>query len=632
MNGIFRQLSYLREQEFFAPLDVQLAEFVGRVAGSQDHRLLLAAALASKAVGEGDVCLDLSRMAGRDIIDGAGDCAPLSLPSLAEWRKVLRSPGAASCIGGPGDSRCLVLDGDRLYLRRYWLYERQVVDGLIARTAPDPAAIPPAVMEERLPFYFPEGEGAEEKREAARKSCKGKLSLITGGPGTGKTYTVARVVALLAASRPPGSPPLKVRLAAPTGKAASRVQESIRSALDNLPGLDEEIKRQVPASAVTLHRLLGWRPDSPYFRHDHDNPLDADLLIVDEASMMDLPMTAKLLQALNPRCRLILVGDGDQLASVEPGNVFGDICAAASRNQALAGCVTRLAYSFRFAAGSRLGALSAAVRGGDHAAAVNILRQPGREDIRFFSPVHRLYDGRGVPCSAFRTAIAAGFRPYLQATTPEEALRLAGHFRVLAAIRGGPLGITRLNHEVERILAADGLGRTGSRSTPAIPRSSRSDLFYDHRMIMVTVNDYSLRLYNGDLGVIMTDPAEDRLYAYFEPEAGAGEGACRRLAVSLLPAHETAFAMTIHKAQGSEFDRILMVLPADPGLPLLTRELLYTGITRTRGPLDLWCDEKTLSAVIQRPAGRATGLAAALASPGSPPPVSSQPASAVQPR
>lgn len=600
-------LEGLRADGQLRPIDLQLADFVRRATGTDDPALLLAAALTSRAVGDGQACLDLAAHAGQALPDATeaapdargSESAPVggsvpTLPPLSVWLAALRTDAARRLVGGADDRRPFVLAGSRLYLRRYWTYERTVASGFARLAAQDDTGAPwPDWFETRLRQYFPDGhDGTALQREAARKACRRQLSILSGGPGTGKTYTLARIVALLAELQP-AEAPLRVRVAAPTGKAATRVVESLRKAKHDLVGTaPDPIVAQVPETAETLHRLLGTVPNSPYFRHDRDHPLDADVIVVDEASMVDLPLMAKLLDAMPAACRLVLVGDRDQLASVEPGRVYGDLCEAAGRSEALRGCLTQLTHSRRFGSGTAIGRLADAINAGSSDA------------------WHLLCDASGTGVAAhgadvaldedFRATVTAGYGNYLEASEPAQALRAAGEFRVLCATRRGPVGVYFVNRLIEQALAK-GHGHGVRRFSPTAP-------FYDHRLVMVTVNDYSLGLYNGDVGVVLRETGGEALRAWFEGGTASDAGGCRSVPVHLLPDHETAFAMTVHKSQGSEFERVALVLPPEADSPVLTRELLYTGITRTRSHLDLWCTEAPFMAAVRRRTQRSSGL------------------------
>lgn len=580
------------------PIDAQLADFVARVCGKNlPDSVLLATALASNAVSRGWSSCDLTEFAGRhwndmmapnvfnpemvQISEEVKDS--LLMPDIQSWLQDLNSEAAKICIGASAEQRPLVLQGTRLYLRRYWLYE-DLTRRKLLQLAEKESEILSVDMDELLRKYFPDAGGDDEatggQRDAARKALQRQLLILSGGPGTGKTYTLARIVALMAEMYKAIGNSLRVKIAAPTGKAAARVVESIRQAKESL-NIDSYLLRQIPEEAFTIHRLLGSQPDSPYFRHNAANKLDVDVVVLDEASMIDLPLMAKLLEALPLSCRLLLVGDRDQLASVEPGRVYGDICEAAKRNSALGNCLTELTYSRRFKADSSIGKLSKMVR----------------EKIpEIWQEMHNLQNEDLQLCNVangfgeeFVDFAVKGYRRFCNSIDPENALVAADEFRVLCAVRHGPFGVIAINRILQQ------------RLLDVHPTLS----VVGHQLIMITANDYDLGLFNGDTGVIMSDPATGNLRAWFPAASG---GALRSFASSMLPAFEPAFAITVHKSQGSEFDTVALVLPPNPELPVLTRELLYTGITRAKKKLAIWSEQVTFEKSITRQARSASTL------------------------
>ena len=361
--------------------------------------------------------------------------------------------------------------------------------------------------------------GTDLQEVAAKKAVTSDFTVITGGPGTGKTWTVMRILALLLEQ--PGGEKLRIALAAPTGKAAARLTESVRAVSETF-------------AATTIHRLLGYLPGSPYFRHDAENPLSFDVVIVDEASMVDLALMAKLVAAVPPEARLILLGDRDQLASVEAGSVLADICAAAESaapNEPLHGAVVALRRNYRFAETGGIYRVSIAINSGDTEAAIAALQEGWRRS-RMAAATRCAQTGRCLaPTDRDR------FRAFLKTDDPLEALAHLQKFRILCAVRQGPFGVENLNAVAEEVLADAGL---------LAPRRG----WYRGQPIMITQNDYNLALFNGDSGIILPDPgAGGELRAFFL----SAEGRLRRFLPSRLPAHETAFAITVHKSQGSEF-------------------------------------------------------------------------------
>jgi len=567
-----------------SPLDDQLAKLLLRLNGAPSESLERAAAMVSAWRSDGHSCMPLAEL---------GDVAVLRR-ELFETR----------VVGRPDEWKPLILDGaDRLYLHRYWKYEQSLAASIRARlAAPPPAADPERLLEDLSRLLPPAASGAGDKtadqRAAIQAAFSSNLCVITGGPGTGKTRTIAVILALLhrQAERAAAEPP-RVLLAAPTGKAAIRMTESIRRLLEEFP----DSAASLAGDAATLHRLLGLTPDSPLPRYDAAHPLAADLVIVDEASMIDLALMAKLFSAVPPTARLILLGDRDQLASVEAGRVLGDICAAAKSplgaapDAPLPIAMVELRENFRFAAESGIRRLSELVNAGDADGAIHLLKEGRFEDLKSAPlPIRDLLG------EALRAQAVAGFRPALEAATPAAALEALAQFRILCAVREGAFGVANLNRLTETALARAGLITLGARH-------------YQGQPIMILRNDYNLRLFNGDIGLILPDETADgALRAFFR----AADGQLRRLQPARLPEHETAWAITVHKSQGSEFDRLLFILP-DEDRPLLTRELIYTAITRARSGVEIWHRPAVLKAAIARRTLRMSGLADAIRAEGS---------------
>lgn len=515
----------------FSALDRQFGSFIERLHGSPSSALRTAAMLTSRRRAEGHICVPTDE-----------------LPRLPRSRT----------IGRDEDFTPLVLDHGRLYLRRYWQYEQQLARAILARAGGKCST----------------RTIKDEQELAAANAVARQFSIITGGPGTGKTHSVRRILELLRESAMTAE--AKIAVAAPTGKAAARLNDALRE--DRL-------------EATTIHRLLGTIPDSPYFRHNAETPLTADVVIVDEASMIDLALMTKLVEAVPLSARLILLGDRDQLASVEAGNVLSDICAAAEADSSpLRGAVVQLRKNYRFAETGGIYSLSSAVNAGDADAAIATLRRVNDDEATWQElPLPRDL-GR-----ALRERIVAGFRPYLATDNPRAALAAQQQFRILCALRHGPFGVDNLNAVSEEALAHAGLLKPGSG-------------WYAGRPLLITRNDHNLQLFNGDSGIILPDPeSKGELRAFFL----SPDGQLRRFLPSRLPQHETAFALTVHKSQGSEFDRLLLVLP-DKDSPLLTRELLYTAITRARSRVELWGDEDVIRTAIGRRTVRYSGLREAL--------------------
>jgi exodeoxyribonuclease V alpha subunit len=582
------------------PLERAFIDSLQRLDPQADEMVLVAAALCCQALGEGDVCLPLARHAGRAVWPELD--AGLRLPELDDWRARLR---ASALVGDGGGFAPLILDRDRLYLARYHAYERQLAEQLLARAA-DVPAIDEAQLGESLARLFARNRQSPDwQRLAAAQAVRRRLAVISGGPGTGKTTTVVRLLAALLEQR--GGEALAIGLAAPTGKAAARMAEAIRNAKDELP-VSEAVKAALPEEARTLHRLLGSRGDSPQVRHDAANPLPLDVLVVDEASMVDLALMAKLVAALPPGARLILLGDKDQLAAVEAGAVFAELCEgrgfdvqAAADLQRLTGqpvpveqprsrlgdAVVLLTHSHRFAGDSGIGELARRINGGDAKGTQALLRED-RADLA--------WNPAPTP-AALLERLDGAYAPYLAAARqgdPALAFAAFNAFRALTAQREGPWGVTGINEALEARLKR----RLG------LPGRER---WYPGRAVMVRQNDYALGLFNGDIGLCL--PTPHGLRVFFE-----GEDGHRPFAPARLPSHDSAFAMTVHKSQGSEFAEVLLALPDQPS-PLLTRSLFYTGITRAKHKVEIWALPARLAEAVSTKAERAAGLAERLARP-----------------
>lgn len=601
---------------FLETMDVQVAKLASRVDPQANDLSLLAAALASHAISLGHACANLEDYTSKtwkDVLqsmlttkaydrtlevtfDSEKHESMGSLPpTLTDWTQSLSNRLFGHGSETKKDRTLFIHDEGRVYLRRYWDYERNVEHQLIGLKSQATGLL---ITDRDTEGYFKQDQVLQV--DATRKALGKRLSLLSGGPGTGKTYTMARAVALLNARQGNRPHDLVVRMAAPTGKAAVRMVESIKKAKRDLL---EDLQRQghsvdhlnaIPEEATTLHRLLGVRYHSPYFKHGARDPICADMVIVDEASMVDLPLMAKLLDALPEHCSLMLVGDTDQLASVEPGRVYGDVCKAAEPNGPLADCLTRLTQSWRFPDHSVIGAASRLINEGKADEAWNALQSKTVKSHFQLCETNHLNEQN----EEFVQLVRQNMQPFVDAKDAISALKAAGDFRILCALRHGPHGVATLNRYVENILAKMGMS----------PRQG----VYDHQLIMINVNTPSQNLFNGDVGIILAKESDKNAFeAWFpDPEHGA-----RSLPVGLLPDFETAFAMTVHKAQGSEFPNVAFILPDRPDSPILTRELLYTGLTRVaidagkeNGKLTLWCTEKSFKAAVDKKTSRTTGL------------------------
>ena len=565
--------------------DLHVAARLGTLGGEDDELVLLAVAAAVRAVRRGSVCLSLD--------DVRKEAPELPWPDAAVWADAVRR----STLVDDGVLRWdSVTGGGLLYLDRYHRMETQVRDDLVSR-AHQP---PPVVDEARLAAAIAKvrGEHASEEQIAAAESAVRRwTTIVTGGPGTGKTTTVARMLALLADQAVARGERLSVALSAPTGKAASRLQEAVSHELAHLHGVPEAVDLLGRPQGVTLHRLLGWRPDNTTrFKHDGANRLKHDVVVVDESSMVELTMMARLLEALRPDSRLILVGDPRQLTSVGAGAVLGDLVRGYAGRAGSP--VVELTTNFR--SEEDIKALAAALRGPvggqpDPDTVLEVLRTPS-DQVSF---VEASTDDDLV--TALRpTAVEAALlvRERAESEDAVGALEALDRHRLLCAHREGPFGVRRWNALVERWLAEE--------SGP----DAASDLlgrWYVGRPLLVTNNDYALDVYNGETGVVVRQGARRRVFV-----AGAGVGGLRDFAPGRLDAVETMHAMTIHKAQGSQADRVTVLLPEE-GSRLLTRELFYTAVTRARFHVRIVGTEAAVRAAVTNQAQRASGLADRLA-------------------
>lgn len=608
------------QQGIFSSLDIHFANFINRLAKTETPELFLAAALVSSKTGAGHICLDLNEFAGREFPAKPDEHEPESIicPPLSDWADQLTESGVA---GLDNADTPLVLDrSGRLYLRRYWEYERSIIRFIEERCN----ATMPELNHDRLArdvgMLFPSQVPGKTdwQKIAAVMAVTRSFCVISGGPGTGKTATVARILALLAGQFA-DKEKLRIVLGAPTGKAASRLQEAI-AATGLLQG-----KIDTPR-ATTLHRMLGTIMDSPYFRHNADNPLEADIVVVDEASMVDLPLLAKLMAAVPHTARLVLLGDRHQLASVQPGAVLGDICRSEFMNSfstkfrhqitALTGetlppeaggietlcqlgmqdSFVELIDSYRFPEESSIGKLSRAVKAGNDTDALDLLLADGDKSVSWSdipAPAElekKLRDWPGFPNYAA-----------MQQADADACFEILNGHRILCGLRRGPFGMARVNALLTHALS--GQNKTLSARTNLQPGQTLPSLV--GQPVMITQNDYSLKLFNGDVGIILPDPkGRDAHRVFFRQESGD----LRDIGLALLPAHETVFAMTVHKSQGSEFDRVLLILP-DQDAPLLTRELLYTAITRAREKVEIWGKKDVFRRAVKRQILRTSGLA-----------------------
>ena len=614
-------LTTLAKTGALRPLDHALAQSLRRLDPDTADEVLAGAALASLAVAQGHAGFDPAQPAR--LLDAA-----VAWPPAQAWIAALQ---ASPWVATPEDDSeaakqaPLAWEHGLLYLRRYREYERRLALGLqrigqAELAAGDLAALAPLFAQL---FNAPANPApasslfgaADHQARAAALALRHPLLLVTGGPGTGKTTTIARVLVLLAAqARAAGHAAPRVALAAPTGRAAERMAESLRNAVQQLSqlGVDAALLEQLPSTGTTLHRLLGVIPESPNFRHNADNPLALDVIVVDEASMIDLPLMAKLVEAVASGTRLVLLGDPDQLPSVEAGDVLAAILRASGDGNrinaedaqalrpllgelpadaitdaapAFAGTRVHLQRGYRQSEALQLAPLAAAMRAGDAPRALALLRSGELAGVHY-------HDAEYDPLQAWREPLQRYWDELAAAPDPAQALALASRLRLLTAVREGPQGARGLNARIEELLTGNA------------PRGGNPGHVHG-RLLIIGENSYRHRLFNGDVGICLHDGSGRGTTAWFpgdDPEHP------RAFHPAALPMHESAFAMTVHKAQGSEFDQVWLQLPRRDNR-VLARELLYTGITRARHALHLAGDAALIEAALSRHASRLSGLA-----------------------
>ena len=602
----------LYNKNILTHIDIHFGSFINKLAKNEDTDLFLAAALVSNAAGNGEVCLDLESFGEKVILEEDAGKKPVVCKSLNNWLKILRT---ADVVGKPGDYRPLILDDkNRLYLYRFWNYEKILSDAVKKRAGEDIKKIDIELITNSLTRLFPDNpkEKINLQKIAALTSALKKFCVISGGPGTGKTTTIAKILTLLIEIEQ--GKKLKIFLSAPTGKAAAKMSESIRNTKKYID-CSEDIKSMLPEDAYTIHRMLRVIPSTSGFYYNAGNKLPADVVVVDEASMVDLALLAKLVEAVPDNARLILVGDKDQLASVEAGSVLGDICnrgnipgysvklhkkpadgiepgegAEAPFKKVLSDCIVVLQKNYRFSETSGIGRLSSAVNNGDADAALRIMRETKDERIHW----EDVKTSKELYCS-LEKKIVEGYTAYRAADDPIEALNSFSRFKILCAVNKGEFGVDAVNNLAESVLAQKRLINLSAK-------------WYRGRPVLIKGNNYSLGLFNGDIGIIMAgQETDDNVYAFFHGNSGRA----RKFRPGILPEHDTAYAMTVHKSQGSEFEEVVLVLP-EKDSPVLSRELIYTGLTRTTGKITLLGTESVMRAAISRKTERASGLRDAL--------------------
>lgn len=567
-------LHEMAEKKLVSSLAINIAEFLCGLEKnlSEEEKTALAAvsALLYEWISSGSICLTKDDI--KTFIETNGEA--LSGIGFPNWEKIGSILSKSSCCTSDPEKeqRPVVLEGERIYFYKYWLYETSLAEKVLKLSR-----LPGKYLERALPIknafikLFKDPQSIEQKN-AADKVIENRFSVITGGPGTGKTTTVAKIIAGILSVFPEE----RIVLAAPTGKAAARMTEALREAIKRMEGQglaeDPEIFEKMNSlEGKTIHKLLNWMLGRP--EKNREDPIYADLIIIDEASMVDITMFSSLLDAISDNTSLVLLGDKDQLASVDAGNVLCDICNAAEAGLFERQIEAKLTKSHRFEEHPSIGRLADAVNGQKDAK--EIIRICTEEpDLDFMSKTTAEIVGKAAENYGFLSD---------KTLKPAEILDKLNNFKILCPSKEDSFGVAKLNEAIERAL-----GRNGS------------DDFYNGRPIMITKNDYSNNLMNGDCGVILGNRA------YFKTDSGV-----KSFPVSVLPPLETVYAMTIHKSQGSEYDSVLVVMPEN-NMPMLTKELLYTAITRAKERVAITAQESVLEYTLKRSAARNSGFVNAL--------------------
>lgn len=600
----------LLESGALRAIDYSFGTFMATRARAHQNDVGVICAYVSRALGQQHSCVYIGELIGM-LSDASVSVRSEDIVHRLTEAGVLEAVRVDKAVG----TVPLILDGDRIYLHRYWRYETQLAEH-IARLSEQRVQLDGELAAGYLTELFgPVDEGEINWQcVAVSVACQCRFAMITGGPGTGKTTTVTRLLALIQKLAMTQGSPLKIRMVAPTGKAAARLTESISRSRLTLP---DDVQPHLPSECSTIHRLLGAVPGRPFFKHDGNNPLHLDLLVVDEASMVDLPLMAKLFSALPLNARVILLGDQDQLASVETGSVLTDLCKAATITDSKQGFseqmvasiqrLTRyrvpileqrsvvsdnwvvLQKSHRFTAESGIGQLATLFNFGNVPASLALLKK-NSEDL--FWEQRKSY-------KRLTDSLRHGASEYFDAVRANDVARAFGalqHQQVLCAQRSGDWGVDKLNQILELEWRSQGWIDTDKE-------------YYVGRPVMLTENDHQQRLYNGDIGIVLpSDPHSDINKVFFQ----TADGGFRAALPSRLPPHETLYAMTIHKSQGSEFNDVYLCLPdmgASGQLKGLNRALLYTGLTRTRQRFILYASEQVVTLALKQVCRRTSGLA-----------------------
>jgi exodeoxyribonuclease V alpha subunit len=533
----------LIDSNLFGKLDINFAKYIGEPVnmdeGVGDVAQFLAA-MVSKARHEGYVSIGL-----RETFEVAKDyfSAALKLTNYEAWLEAINRVPA---IGVPGSNKPLICFKQNLYLQKYWIYENNVYSTLKTMSQIKLDIVDKDKFNENLMFvYGQESVGSDnQQRKAAIKAAQNKLTIITGGPGTGKTTTLTSILYLYKEQFPKA----KIALLAPTGKASQRITEAMQAAVAKL-----KIKSAFSEiSTSTIHRMLGYRYNSPFFKHNENNPLNYDLIVIDEASMIDIALMSKLLMAFSTNTRLILVGDKNQLSSVEAGSFFGAFCI----NQSFEDNIINLTKNWRFGEDSGIGQLSQEIQSGKSIAELLPI-------FESYNDINHLKLDKDTVLNIVDKYIENYYQKIVTEPDITKAINLINTSRILCVFNEGLFGATKINSLIKRVLIERGY-------------VSRTDQIYNNLPILITKNDYNLGLFNGDTGLIRATQSGE-LRAFFIKE----DGQQRSYAPAMLPSYLPLYAMTIHRSQGSEFQEVIIILPKSENMRT-SKELLYTAITRSK--------------------------------------------------
>jgi exodeoxyribonuclease V alpha subunit len=571
----------------FERFDHYFGEFLNSQTSSPGKSVYCAAALASNLLREGHIWCNLAEFAEKTYVPVDNPDTVAQFPELKNWLGDLLR---AEVTGSSGEYKPLILENESICLYRYWNYERQAAEMIKKIASFKNEQFPESEIQRCMQSIGGESKLDQHQYNAVMAAVHNSFAVITGGPGTGKTTTVARIVAVLKHLYAERS--CRIALAAPTGKAAMRLGESLQHALSTL-AFDNTEKDLFPIETQTIHRLLGTIPGSIYFKHNRYLPLPFDLVIIDEASMVDISLMAKLLEAISPGCRLILLGDKDQLASVEAGSVLADICtipgqimnpdifrASDNSGRSPISLVT-LKKSFRFQKDSGIGQLAESINSGSVESSLAILRSSSQCQLTIISDIKSLHRELNLQAKLWLDQLAS-------VKDPEKALTIINEFRILTTLRHGIWGAESINEVMKE-------------TCRSINYRHEKSLLFDGMPIMITSNDYRNELFNGDTGIIFRQASH--FYAFFRDRSDT----VRSIALRSLSSWEPSFAITVHKSQGSEFTHTLFVLPP-VDTPLLSRELIYTAVTRSRTSISIIGNEPVLKAGITRMTQRSSGL------------------------